>query len=346
MKRRSGFTLIEVLVVIAIMAILLALLLPAVMSARVSANRMKCANNLRQIGLALQLYHDSQGSFPPAVFMPFVKRVGDKAANRAASPFGPNWALLILPYIEEQNLHAQANVSSYPGTTNLLDFTTYDLSWRQVRGARVQTYLCPSDSGHDVPFTDPGGNPAESGWARGNYAASNAAGDWDHNIGGNPDPTEDPFVGVNKGPVMAVNFGARVNNVTDGTSMTFLVHEVRVGVNSQDRRGVWAMGLPGSSAVNGGQLYNPAPNNMFDDSDEIQGCNNFWYPGIGTKDGMGCINEDDAESEGAMARSRHPGGVNACFADGHVQFINNSISRYTWVLLQSTNDGLVPDSSY
>jgi prepilin-type processing-associated H-X9-DG protein len=106
------------------------------------------------------------------------------------------------------------------------------------------------------------------------------------------------------------------------------------------------MGLPGCSVVNGGQLNNPTPNNMFDDSDEIQGCSNFWYPGIGAKDGMGCINEVDAESEGAMARSRHSGGVNACFADGHVQFINNSISRFTWVLLQSTNDGLVPDNSY
>jgi prepilin-type processing-associated H-X9-DG protein len=61
---------------------------------------------------------------------------------------------------------------------------------------------------------------------------------------------------------------------------------------------------------------------------------------------MGCINKPGVGSEGAVARSRHAGGVNACFVDGHVQFVKDSISRYTWVLLQSTNDGKVPDNDY
>jgi prepilin-type processing-associated H-X9-DG protein len=145
---------------------------------------------------------------------------------------------------------------------------------------------------------------------------------------------------------MAINFGARIADITDGTSTTFLAHEVRLGINAMDRRGTWAMGFPGASIVNGGQASNPTPNNMTDDSDEIQGCSNFWYAGIGTRDGMGCVNQPDAGSEGAMARSRHPGGVNACFADGHVQFIANTVSRYTWVLLQCTNDGQVPDNDF
>jgi prepilin-type processing-associated H-X9-DG protein len=252
----------------------------------------------------------------------------------------------LLPYIEQQALYEQANPAGYPGTKRIADFASYNLSWRCVRGVKLKVYLCPSDSGQDVPFSDPSSAPPEGSWARGNYAASNAAGDADHHIGGDPNPDEDPFRGVRKGPVMAINFGARIADITDGTSTTFLVHEVRIGVNASDRRGTWALGMPGASIVNGGQSNNPTPNNTEDEADEIQGCSNFWFPGIGTKDGMGCVNHATAGSEGAMARSRHPGGVNACFADGHVQFIKNSISRYTWVLLQSTNDGMVPDNDY
>jgi prepilin-type N-terminal cleavage/methylation domain-containing protein/prepilin-type processing-associated H-X9-DG protein len=345
-RRRSGFTLVELLVVIGIIGVLIGLLLPAVQKVRDSAARMSCQNNLKQIGQALHNYHGVSGQFPPAVVMPYGALDDDGHTNSASSPFGPNWAVFILPFVEQENLYKLANPSSYPGTNNFSDFSSYDLSWRQVRGASIKTFLCPADAGQGVPFNDAGAAPVERDWARGNYAASNAAGDADHSLGGNPDPREDPFRGVSKGPVMAINFGARMTDITDGTSLTFLVHEVRVGVSALDRRGTWAMGFPGASMVNGGQRNNPTPNNLRDDADEIEGCANFWYPGIGSRDGMGCVNQPDAGSEGAVARSRHRGGVNACFADGHVQFIKNSISRYTWVLLQSTNDGLVPDNDY
>ncbi len=343
---RKGFTLLELLVVIAIIGVLVALLLPAVQMARETASRVSCANNLKQIGLALQMHHDTKGRLPPAVVMPYGTQDDDSRTNHATSPFGPNWAVFILPFIEQENLYKQANIVSYPGTTNFGAYASYNLSWRQIRGARIKGYLCSSDSGQDVPFTSPNGSPPEDGWARGNYAASNGAGDCDHSLGGNSDPREDPFRGVSKGPVMAINYGARMTEIIDGTSVTFMVHEVRVGINSMDRRGTWALGFAGASMVNGGQQNNPTPNNRRDDADEIEGCSNFWYPGIGTKDGMGCINEPGVGSEGATARSRHRGGVNACFADGHVQFIKDSISRYTWVLLQSTNDGEVPDNDY
>jgi prepilin-type N-terminal cleavage/methylation domain-containing protein/prepilin-type processing-associated H-X9-DG protein len=345
-RPRSGFTLIELLVVIGITGVLLGLLLPAVQVVREAASRMNCANNLKQIGLALHAYHDANGRFPPAVVMPYATLNDDSRTNHASSPFGPNWAVFILPYIEQDNLFKQANTASYPGTRNLRDYASYDLSWRQIRGVKIKPYLCPSDGGQDIPFTDPNGSPPETVWARGNYAASNGAGDADHSIGGNPAPHEDPFRGLSKGPVMAINYGARLAEITDGTSVTFLAHEVRVGVDSRDRRGTWALGFPGASMVNGGQQYNPTPNNTREESDEIEGCSNFWSPGIGATNGMGCINKPTVGSEGAMARSRHRGGVNACFADGHVQFVKNSISRYTWVLLQSTNDGLVSDNDY
>jgi prepilin-type processing-associated H-X9-DG protein/prepilin-type N-terminal cleavage/methylation domain-containing protein len=346
MPRRTAFTLVELLVVIGIIAILIGLLLPAVQKAREAAARTQCANNLHQLGLAGHAYHDSQGHFPPAVVMPYAQEGNDPLTGGSANPFGPNWAIFLLPYIEQQALFTLANPSSYPGTANLGNFSSYNLSWRQVRGFKIKSLLCPSDAGADNPFTDPGGAPPEPGWARGNYACSSGSADTDHHINGNPGVPNPPYPGMSKGPVMAINYGCRLTDVVDGTSTTFLFHEVRIGVSPADRRGVWAMGMPGSSLVCAGRDYNPTPNNRLEQSDEIEGCPNFWYPGIGTRDGMGCRTDGYRYSMGAQARSRHTGGVNACFADGHVQLVQDSISQLTWVLLQSTNDGQVPGNDY
>jgi len=145
---------------------------------------------------------------------------------------------------------------------------------------------------------------------------------------------------------MSIDFGANLPGIPDGTSTTFLLHEVRIGGNSRDIRGTWALGMPGASVVCAGRDSNPTPNNRLDQSDEIEGCSGFWYPGIGAQDGMGCKSGANNFGMAAQARSRHPGGVNSCFCDGHVRFVKESISQRTWVLLQSTNDGLVPGDDY
>src|SRR5262245_46239222 len=104
LRRRAAFTLIELLVVIAIIAVLVGLLLPAVQKVREAASRLKCANNLKQIGLALHNYYDANGSFPPA----FVGNPGTAPANSPAPP-GWGWGTWILPYVEQDALYRQIN---------------------------------------------------------------------------------------------------------------------------------------------------------------------------------------------------------------------------------------------
>src|SRR5436305_7878686 len=125
---RRAFTLIELLVVIAIIAILIGLLLPAVQKIREAANRMKCSNNLKQIGLGLHNFHDTTGTLPSG-------HVELKDANGKFQYYS-SWAIDILPFIEQDNLFKQYN-NKLPNQ---------DPANAAVCNAIVKIYLCPSDT--------------------------------------------------------------------------------------------------------------------------------------------------------------------------------------------------------
>jgi prepilin-type N-terminal cleavage/methylation domain-containing protein/prepilin-type processing-associated H-X9-DG protein len=344
---RRAFTLIELLVVLAIIALLVGLLLPAVQKVRAAAARVQCQNNLKQLGLAAHAYHDANQRFPVGVSMPYAQAGNDPLTGGMGNPFGPNWVVYLLPFFEQTALSAQANVTGYPGTANTANLAAYNTGWRVVRGQLLPNLLCPAEVGAAAqPFTDPLGRLPQGGWARGNYACNGGTADTDHHIRGDNAVSNPPYPGMSKGPVMAIDFGASIPRIADGTSSTFLLHEVRIGVNANDYRGTWAFGFPGASIVVAGRDRNPTPNNRLDDADEVETCSTFWYAGIGTKDGMGCRPDPKNWGMAAQARSRHPGGVNACFCDGGVRFVRETISQRTWVLLQSTNDGQVPGGDY
>ena len=132
-SKRLGFTLVELLVVIAIIAVLIGLLLPAVQKVREAANRIKCANNLKQLGLAAHNYHDSHGHLPPAIgYYP-----------PAAGAFG-TYFFHLLPYVEQDPLFNSALGSvTFPppdGPT-----TVYYPGINKVYSQPVKIFLCPSD---------------------------------------------------------------------------------------------------------------------------------------------------------------------------------------------------------
>src|SRR5439155_17750898 len=140
-----------------------------------------------------------------------------------------------------------------------------------------------------------------------------------------------------------INYGAVLHQIPDGATNTILFTEVRVGVAASDPRGVWAIGYPGASITAANAIGDcTTPNDANEGSDDVQGCPDFYYPGIGTRDRFGCSTgflNLGWPSWQAQSRSLHSGGVNVCFADGSVRFIANSVEQGVWFRLLSANDG-------
>jgi prepilin-type N-terminal cleavage/methylation domain-containing protein len=202
---RRGFTLIELLVVIAIIAILIGLLLPAVQKVREAAARTQCQNNLKQLGISMHNYHDTNGLFP------YPRSGGGQ--NRHT------WALLLLPYIEQGNIYSvyQNPITGVSQTDGFNNITSTDPTVTAARQASVKTFLCPTR--HQPGSLSPIAAGSTVVGTPSDYAA--CTGD------NGTVPSDGMFQLVNSNHTLS---GLRISNITDGLSNTLMIGEKHIQV--------------------------------------------------------------------------------------------------------------------
>jgi prepilin-type N-terminal cleavage/methylation domain-containing protein/prepilin-type processing-associated H-X9-DG protein len=352
-KIRFAFTLIELLVVIAIIAILIGLLLPAVQKVRESASRIKCANNLKQIGLALHNYEGVHNKFPPAYITTntrldgsaFGITYGDEYRN---GPPGWAWGVFLLSYLEQDNLYRQ--------------FDLNEPCWSPVFANAVKTkvsmFICPSASGgsdgfevqrqgadirHGVPITRADGSAIV--FAHSHYVTNagihqpwgrTTAYCFDYDIP-EPIPENGNRPARVDGPLYR-NSKTTVGMVTDGLSNTIFIGEHSSILSNK----TWVGVVP--SAVTPPRLdMRPWPS-----ENNGAGCLVGVHSGPDTHDHPEVIIHAPNDPFGHTDQmwGEHGNGCNVLFGDGSVRFITTFINPNTFVGLSTRDVGEVISGDY
>lgn len=323
MRRRSGFTLIELLVVIAIIAILIALLLPAIQQAREAARRTQCSTNLKQLGLALANYVDTNGMLPINCGHFNVAAGAVVPWNDTNNPGGdhrkPAYLARVLPFLERAELYDQINFDgNYADGRNLT-----------VQRTTVSTFLCPSQSITQVssnPVTHYGvsmgaqslgtGNGGSCVDYPGNVFGTGSSG---HASTSNPDAVSGVF---SRG-----SWAASYREVSDGLAKTIFMGEIVPCGNHH--RGGWFVNNSYLAAttppINYPNLCPDMPGYL---NDASLGCrwNNCYVTDFGFK-------------------SKHTGGIFVLLGDGSVQFISDNIDYMTFQAMGDRRDGRITDQA-
>jgi prepilin-type N-terminal cleavage/methylation domain-containing protein/prepilin-type processing-associated H-X9-DG protein len=317
-RHSRGFTLVELLVVIAIIAILIALLLPAVQAAREAARRAQCSNNLRQIGIALHSFVSQNNTFPPGI----------NARNRFSYDYasgGYEWVYLLhllMPFSEQESYFA-----SIHGPRFDINNPWYAPGeWASVPRTVFPGFVCPSD-GFGEKLVDWGPTyPFQV--AKSNYLGI--------------------FSGLNDGDaftdhvserraVFGYRKGRTLADIQDGTSHTMAVAEYLKGVAANDNRGDFWTNRAGCQTL----FVTLGPNSTAPDNITYFFCPDGGSPCEPTLN-LPCIPGGD-DVNYASPRSRHSGGVNAVFCDGSVHFLQDDIDMAIWQCLGWIADGKTAD---
>lgn len=342
---RRGFTLVELLVVIAIIGILIAMLLPAVQSAREAARRMSCVNHLKQLALAVHNYESSTGLLPPSGIVELESISGRHSISgkytydlyQQQKGLQISWAVILLPYIEEQNLYDQFDLS-----------TSIFAQPDEPTATPVAAYMCPSDAARGRFFRHAELTGGQT-FSKGNYAAYCSPFHTDLQLAY---------------PGALVARGQPLSRVIDGSNYTIVFSELRTRDHLEDERGAWALPWNAASLLaydmhhdsgNHGVASNYVPLPKYDyqtqfpnaagpNLDILQKCPDAAGAQL---EGMPCGEFESADGGisfrylSAAPRSNHHGGVNAVYLDGHVGFLTDDIDIYLMAYLTSTNDGQI-----
>jgi prepilin-type N-terminal cleavage/methylation domain-containing protein/prepilin-type processing-associated H-X9-DG protein len=316
---RRGFTLIEVLVVIAIMGILIALLLPAVQMVRETAARTQCQNKLKQFGLAMHSYHDTEGAFPPgSAWVP-----GSNWNNIDWSANKGTWLIYTLPFIEENNLYRQIPNHNTPHFDSIGAAVKAGVLPRAI-SAKLR---CPSDyyKYDQGPYSNYVGSLGpqcvDDKCGSTPFAQYCNQPSW----GWGPSDEDEPSPDGIRGMFSRFSYPVRMAECTDGTSVTLLLGESLPSTNAHMLAGWYtSYGCQLSTTI--------IPINYPIDERDTSWCGSA---------GAGPAHSLYNNNVSWGFRSRHRTGANFTFADASVHFLSQSINHKTFQLLGCRNDGQV-----
>jgi prepilin-type N-terminal cleavage/methylation domain-containing protein/prepilin-type processing-associated H-X9-DG protein len=347
-KQRLAFTLIELLVVIAIVAILIGLLVPAVQKVRQAAARTQCANNLKQIGLALFNYESSNRHFPTTYKL---LRTPDLAAPAGTGSHGPSVFVLILPYLEQDSVYRQIDTTK--GALNPVNMPPSNPAY----STSLSVFLCPS-SLFSAPTADYSLELARSFGNFGitlNYPPGMIFGRTDYA----PDAgmqADVPGISINAGASIICqppDGPVRVTDVTDGTSNTIMIVEdagrpawygSKGIVTTGPATGSYQAGANGPAPQGGGAWADPlnyiATNGADPSGTGIAAGGDFLgIPPAPWSCANGCSNDSEIFAF-------HKGGSNVVFGDGSVRFMRNGLTMAQMQALLSRAGGEVISFDY